>query len=89
MPFQFELGGVGDQIIHHYVSVLTPRIQLSIVIFKEHAGHRCFVERELMNDAETALLCVASVRLSVGYIKVIDDDGSRRVANRQLISRDL
>jgi hypothetical protein len=62
---------------------------LSIVVFKEHAGHSCFVEGKLMKHVESTPLCVVFVWLSIGYVKVEHDDGSRGVANGQIVSGDL
>ena len=42
-----------------------------------------------MKHVESTPLCVGFVWLSIGYIKVEYDDGSRGVANGQIISGDL
>jgi hypothetical protein len=92
MSFQFELRRVRNQIIDHYVSILTSRIQLGIIVFKEHAGHSCFVEGKLMKHVESTplcVICIGFVWLSIGYVQVEHDDGSRGVANGQIVSRDL
>ena len=89
MSFQFELRGFINIIINHYVSILTSKIQLEIVVLKEHAGHSCFMEGKSIKYVKRTPLCVVFGWLSIGYFKVEHDDGSRGEAKGQIVSRDL